>query len=112
MLLNQIRQAFDNLSDRLAVAPRRPFEIALGDDGGSFADAARGNWITDDGAIRIELKADGRFDKRKEGHPGPHGGRYEVDRSRLYFETDTGLAVAGRLRRGRLEIGGKRFRKA
>ena len=39
------------------------------------------------------------------------GGRYEVDASQLYCESDAGQGGSGELRRGQLAFGEKRFRR-
>ncbi|RXT43646.1 hypothetical protein B6S44_28510 [Bosea sp. Tri-44] len=72
--------------------------------------AVLGRWISEDGAIRLDLRPNGRFGKQRDQSPG-HGGRYEVDAAQLYFESDAGHVWSGELRRGQLAFGEKRFRR-
>lgn len=113
MMFSHVFQALGSLTARF-VPPPEPLEIDLDghDAPDPFAQAAIGTWLTEDGAIRLDLRPDGRFDKRKAVTASRHGGRYEVDRSKLYFEDDAGMVALGRLRRGVLDIGEKRFLKA
>ena len=72
--------------------------------------AVLGRGVSEDGAIRLDLRPNGRFGKQRDQAPG-HGGRYEVDASQLYFESDAGHVWSGELRRGQLAFGEKRFRR-
>jgi hypothetical protein len=92
--------------------PTRSLEIALADEADAFARAALGRWATEDGAIVIELRPDGRYNKAKQTIAAWHHGRYEVDRSQLYFESDSGHVAKGEMRRGVLSIGEMQFRRA
>lgn len=92
--------------------PIRSLEIAMADEADAFARAALGRWTTEDGGIVIELRPDGRYNKAKQALSAWHHGRYEVDRSRLYFEDDSGKVAKGEMRRGVLSIGEMRFRRA
>jgi hypothetical protein len=94
--------------------PARPLEIDLDDINGPtpFEKAAIGRWKTEDGSILIDLRPDGQFHKAKPAAGAQHKGRYAVDRSKLYFEGETGWVALGKLKRGTLSIGEKRFRKA
>lgn len=92
--------------------PTRSLEIAMVDEADAFARAALGRWATEDGAIVIELRPDGRYNKAKQATPAWYHGRYEVDRSQLYFESDSGQVAKGEMRRGVLSIGEKQFRRA
>ena len=116
MPFSQVLQALSALSTSIMpiARPPRPLEVDFDMDNapGPFERAAIGTWITEDGAIRLDLRPDGRYDKAKRATPARHRGRYEVDRSKLYFEDDSGLVALGRMGRGTLEIGEKRFRKA
>jgi hypothetical protein len=116
MQISTVFTALSSLAAGLVPArSARPLEIeGLGPEPlDPFEHAAIGTWITDDGAIRLDLKPDGRFDKRKAEMPGTHRGRYAVDRMTLYFEGDSGWTGLGAMRRGGLlSIGEKRFRKA
>ena len=77
-----------------------------------------GEHITDVQAIfrpmfnALDLTPDGRFHKQKPEVGARHSGRYAVDRSKLYFEGESGWVALGKLKRGTLSIGEKRFRKA
>lgn len=92
--------------------PPRSLEIAMADEADAFARAAIGRWATEDGSIVIELRPDGRYNKAKQALPAWYHGRYEVDRSQLYFESDSGQVAKGEMRRGVLRIGEKQFRRA
>ncbi|CAN7691848.1 Atu4866 domain-containing protein [Bosea sp. LjRoot237] len=72
--------------------------------------AVLGRWVSEDGAIRLDLRPNGRFGKQRDQAPS-HAGRYEVDASLLYFESDAGHVWRGELRRGQLAFGEKRFRR-
>ncbi len=91
--------------------PARTLEIAMFDEADAFERAAIGRWTTEDGAIVLELRPDGRFNKAKEAAPAWYHGHYQVDRSSLYFESDSGQLAKGEMRRGVLSIGEKRFRR-
>lgn len=92
--------------------PARSLEIAAFDEADAFERAALGRWATDDGAIVLELRPDGRYNKAKQTVPAWHHGRYLVDRSQLYFESDSGHLATGEMRRGVLSIGEMQFRRA
>lgn len=94
--------------------PARPLEIDL-DLPEPLSPAERavvGLWVTEDGAVRLDLRRGGRYGKLRDTAPHAFSGRYEIDRSRLYFEDDTGLVARGELRRGDLHLGGRRYQKA
>ena len=95
-----------------AARPTRSPEIAMVEEADAFARAALGRWATEDGAIVIELRPDGRYNKAKQATPAWYHGRYEVDRSQLYFESDSGQVAKGEMRRGVLSIGEMQFRRA
>ena len=94
--------------------PARPLEIDLAETGAPtpFEQAAIGTWKTEDGSILIDLSPNGQFKKKKPALGAEHLGRYAVDRSKLYFEGEAGWVALGKLKRGTLSIGEKRFRKA
>jgi hypothetical protein len=94
--------------------PPRALEIDLAELGAPtpFEQAAIGTWTTEDGSILIDLRPDGQFHKAKPAAGARHSGRYAVDRSKLYFEGETGWVALGKLKRGRLSIGEKQFHKA
>lgn len=114
MPFSQVLQSLGALASIIAPAkqPVRPLEIDLEmPEPLSRAErAVLGRWISEDGAIRLDLRPNGRFGKQRDQAPS-HGGRYEVDASRLYFESDAGQVWRGELRRGQLAFGEKRFRR-
>lgn len=116
MQISQVLQALGQLASGFAPASRpvRPLEIEFDavDTPGPFEQAAIGQWKTEDGSILIDLRPDGQFHKAKPAAGAKHVGRYAVDRSKLYFEGETGWVALGKLKRGTLSIGEKRFRKA
>jgi len=116
MHFSQVLQALGQLASGFAPGSRtvRTLEIDLdGTDGPSlFEQAAIGKWKTEDGSILIDLRPDGQFHKAKPEAGAQHRGRYAVDRSKLYFEGESGWVALGKLKRGTLSIGEKRFRKA
>lgn len=97
-----------------ASRPTQPLEVEFDFDDARdpFEQAAIGRWVTEDGAIRLDLREDGYFHKAKQAQPDAHRGRYAVDRSKLYFEGEAGWVALGQMRRGVLSIGEKRFLKA
>ena len=112
-----LTQMFHSLSHFAAALvpsarPTRSLEIAMVDEADAYARAALGRWATEDGGIVIELRPDGRYNKAKQTIPAWHHGRYEVDRSWLYFESDSGDVAKGEMRRGVLSIGEMQFRRA
>lgn len=114
MPLTQMLQSLSHFAAGLvsSARPTRSLEIAMADEADAFARAALGRWATEDGAIVIELRPDGRYNKAKQATPAWHHGRYEVDRSHLYFESDSGHVAKGEMRRGVLSIGDMQFRRA
>lgn len=99
------------------IAPRRPvrpleIDLDLPEPLTPAERAVIGRWVSEDGAIRLDLKPDGRYGKRRDQAPQTHAGRYAVDASRLYFESDSGQVWRGEMRRGRLALGEHRFRRA
>lgn len=116
MQLSQVLQALGQLATGIAPRSRdiRPLEIDFHetDAPSPFEQAAIGTWKTEDGAILIDLRPDGQFHKQKPELGARHSGRYAVDRSKLYFEGESGWVALGKLKRGTLSIGEKHFRKA
>lgn len=111
MPFSQVLQTLGQLASGFTQAsrPTRLLEIDLEDRGGPtpFEQAAIGTWKTEDGSILIDLRPDGQFHKAKPAAGAQHRGRYAVDRSKLYFEGETGWVALGKLKRGTLSIGEK-----
>ena len=116
MQISQVLQALGQFAAGFAPGSRsvRTLEIDLDGANGPtpFEQAAIGKWKTEDGSILIDLRPDGRFRKAKRDADATHNGRYAVDRSKLYFEGETSWVALGKLKRGTLSIGEKRFRRA
>lgn len=116
MPISQVLQALGQFASGFtpAAASPRPLEIDFADVGAPtpFEQAAIGAWKTEDGSIVIDLCPNGQFRKKKPAIGAEHLGRYAVDRSKLYFEGEAGWVALGKLKRGTLSIGEKRFRKA
>lgn len=116
MPFSQVLHSLGALASSIVPAkrPARPLEIDL-EIPEPLTRAERaviGRWVSEDGAIRLDLKPNGRYGKQRDEAPHSHGGRYAVDASHLYFESDAGQVWRGELRRGRLALGEKRFRRA
>lgn len=114
MPFSQVFQSLGAIASIIAPAKRpiRPLEIDL-EAFQPLSKAERavlGRWVSEDGAIRLDLRPNGRFGKQRD-QAQSHGGRYEVDASQLYFESDAGHVWSGELRRGQLAFGEKRFRR-
>lgn len=116
MPFSQVLHALGQFASGLAPSNRtvRTLEIDLHETEGPtlFEQAAIGRWKTEDGSILIDLRPDGQFHKAKPAAGVQHRGRYAVDRSKLYFEGESGWVALGKVKRGTLSIGEKRFRKA
>ena len=116
MPLSQVLQTLGQFASGFTQAsrPNRLLEIDLQDISGPtpFEQAAIGTWKAEDGSILIDLRPDGQFHKAKPAVGAQHRGRYAVDRSKLYFEGESGWVALGKLKRGTLSIGEKRFHKA
>lgn len=54
-----------------------------------------GMWITDDGHIRHELLANGRYDEARGRRESTYQGRYEVSGSHIEYWDDTGFTADG-----------------
>ena len=117
MPFSQVLQALGQFAAGFTPGSRptpRALEIDFADLNAAtpFEQAAIGTWTTEDGSILIDLRPDGQFHKAKPAAGAQHHGRYAVDRSKLYFEGETGWVALGKLKRGKLSIGEKHFRKA
>ncbi|MGW6441439.1 Atu4866 domain-containing protein [Lentzea sp. NPDC055074] len=59
-----------------------------------------GMWVTADGYIRQELRADGRYDEARGERPSAYTGRYTVTGTHLDYVDDTGFTATGDVRDG------------
>ncbi|MFF1459411.1 Atu4866 domain-containing protein [Streptomyces sp. NPDC058330] len=59
-----------------------------------------GMWVTADGHIRQELRADGRYDEARGNRPSAYTGRYTVSGGHLDYVDDTGFTATGDIRDG------------
>lgn len=54
-----------------------------------------GMWVTDDGYIRHELLAGGRYDETRGAKASAYCGRYEVSAAHIEYWDDTGFTADG-----------------
>ena len=59
-----------------------------------------GMWVTADGHIRQELRADGRYDEARGSRESAYTGRYTVTGNHLDCVDDTGFTATGDIRDG------------
>ncbi|WP_280427775.1 Atu4866 domain-containing protein [Nocardia brasiliensis] len=59
-----------------------------------------GVWVTADGHIRQELRADGRYDEARGERRSAYAGRYTVTENHLDYLDDTGFTATGDIRDG------------
>ncbi|MFJ6461182.1 Atu4866 domain-containing protein [Streptomyces sp. NPDC091387] len=59
-----------------------------------------GMWVTADGHIRQELRADGRYDEARGNRPSACTGRYTVTGNHLDYVDDTAFTATGDIRDG------------
>ncbi|MCG0289917.1 Atu4866 domain-containing protein [Streptomyces sp. PSAA01] len=59
-----------------------------------------GMWVTADGHIRQELRADGRYDEARGRRASAYTGRYSVTGSHIDYVDDTGFIATGDVRDG------------
>ena len=59
-----------------------------------------GMWVTEDGHIRQELRADGRYDEARGTRSSAYTGRYTVTGSHIDYIDDTGFTATGDIRAG------------
>ncbi|WBB64583.1 Atu4866 domain-containing protein [Streptomyces sp. WMMC500] len=52
-------------------------------------------WVTADGHIRQELRADGRYDEARGDRRSAYTGSYRVDGTRIDYRDDTGFTADG-----------------
>lgn len=55
-----------------------------------------GMWVTDDGRIRQELLANGRYDEARGTRKSAYQGRYEVNGNHIDYWDDTGFTADGK----------------
>ena len=65
-----------------------------------------GMWVTEDGHVRQELRADGRYDEARGNRQSAYQGRYEIDGDTIQYWDDTGFTADGRFIDGVLHHGG------
>ncbi|NEJ69131.1 hypothetical protein GR197_01045 [Rhizobium phaseoli] len=54
-----------------------------------------GMWVTDDGRVRHELLANGRYDEARGNRESAYRGRYQVTGSHIEYWDDTGFTADG-----------------
>ncbi|NLR99848.1 hypothetical protein HGP17_23755 [Rhizobium sp. P38BS-XIX] len=54
-----------------------------------------GMWVTDDGHIRHELLANGRYDEGRGNRKSAYRGNYQVVGSHIKYQDDTGFTADG-----------------
>lgn len=59
-----------------------------------------GMWVTADGFIRQELRADGRYDEARGTRRSAYTGKYLVTGSHLDYVDDSGFSATGDIRDG------------
>ncbi|MEV6590947.1 Atu4866 domain-containing protein [Streptomyces acidicola] len=59
-----------------------------------------GMWVTADGHIRQELRADGRYDEARGNRHSAYTGRYTVTGSHIDYVDDSGFTATGDIRDG------------
>ncbi|MEU4142326.1 Atu4866 domain-containing protein [Streptomyces parvulus] len=59
-----------------------------------------GMWVTADGHIRQELRADGRYDEARGNRISAYTGRYTVTGNHVDYVDDTGFTATGDIRDG------------
>ena len=65
-----------------------------------------GAWVTDDGQLRIDFRADGTFVEDFNGEKGAYDGEYTVEGSMLTLTTSSGITVHGTFTGDGLEVDG------
>ena len=70
-----------------------------------------GMWVTEDGRIRQELLADGRYDEARDGRRHAYQGRYEITGEHIDYWDDTGFTAEGDFVDGVLHHIGLRFHR-
>ncbi|WP_245339491.1 Atu4866 domain-containing protein [Rhizobium sp. CIAT894] len=71
-----------------------------------------GMWVTNDGRIRHELLADGRYDEARGNRESAYRGRYEITGNHIEYWDDTGFTADGDFVDGNtLHHGGMVFRR-
>ena len=112
MQFNRVLTVIGNLTSIIrAPGAGRALEIDLADLDQPTPEerAIMGLWVSDGGTTRLALRPNGRYDKKLGIDGGAYSGRYEVDGSQLYFESDTGRTAIATARRGVLTLGYHRF---
>ena len=91
--------------------PAQAIDMTRTDSSLSEADLV-GLWITENGHIRLELLAGGRYDEARGARRSAYTGRWEIrGPGRIFFADDSGFTATGTVADGTLEVGGDRFRR-
>lgn len=59
-----------------------------------------GHWVTGDGHVRQELRADGRFVEARGNQERAYSGRYRLEGNRIEYIDDSGFTAEGQFRDG------------
>lgn len=70
-----------------------------------------GMWVTDDGYIRHELRADGRYDEARGHLRSAYQGRYTISGNHVDYLDDSGFTADGEFINGVLHHGGMVLRR-
>jgi hypothetical protein len=68
-----------------------------------------GEWVSPDGTVRLNLGADGRYDRSLAGRARPAHGTYRLDGSGLLLRDDSGLRTDVTVQTDALELAGHRL---
>jgi Agrobacterium tumefaciens protein Atu4866 len=70
-----------------------------------------GMWVTEDGRIRHELLANGRYDEARGSVESAYQGQYEITGTHIDYRDDTGFTADGEFINGVLHHGGMMFHR-
>jgi hypothetical protein len=71
-----------------------------------------GVWVSADGGVRLDVRADGRYDLDIAGRHRRTGGTYRADRWTVLLEADGGLRTTAQFDEATLELAGHRLHRA
>ncbi|WP_082653060.1 Atu4866 domain-containing protein [Aureimonas sp. AU22] len=74
-----------------SITPSKAEDPAMPQPGHPYA----GLWVTDDGQVRHELLANGRYDEARGTRESAYRGRYEVSGTHIEYWDDTGFTADG-----------------